>query len=264
MNNLEELKDLSVGILRKKHLEACKNNDIETIKCLLLLIEEKHPNDLLSTLNGGLIGACIRDDLELVRYFLTTKDTKINANINVGFGIAAEPIRHACENGHLEIIKYLLTSQELKEHAHIDTKYSPFVAACRKNQLEVVEYFLNAPEIKDKISKKIIKDGVEIACRNGQVEPIKYLFEKTDLKNEENFHKFLIEIFELALEYKNLEVMRYFVFDLDMDKNNKINKSLKKHPNKEVENWFELKNMNTDLTNELVYSNDNNKKRLKL
>jgi hypothetical protein len=255
---MNKLSDLNYGQIRKQYMEACAHNDVVKVKNLLAIIANKHPEDLLPRLNNGLLSACVNGNLELVKYFLTTKDLPINANINVGAGVK-EPIRQACENGHIELIEYLLASPELSEHAYIDEKGFPFIAACRKNQLPVMDFFLNNELTKNQINMEMIKTGIELACRNEQVEPIKYLIEKTNIRQEKDFYSFINLTFELALQYKNIDTIRYFIFDLGIEKNKEIEEILKNQPNEDADKWFELVKINNDLYNELNANKQNNK-----
>lgn len=261
MNNL---KKLNYSQIKTTYLTACKNNDIDTIKEVLQYMIKHKKEDLFSRLNTGLIVACMNGHLEQVRYFLTSKELSMHANIGVGASFE-EPIVKACEYGRLEIIKYLLFSTELSIHADIQKgNFHAFIAACRKNQIEVIDYLFNETNIKDKITIDTIKRGFDIACRNLEVEPIKFLLENTNLKNEIDFNTFISEKFEVALLSKNLEAIRYFIFDLNIEKSIIIEQALKRYPNQEIENWFELKSINRELTNSLIDNKDYKNKKIKI
>ena len=75
-------------------------------------LKEKYKKLNQEELNEQFIDACKNDDLDIVKYLLTspelTEHADIHASNNLGF-------IKACFYGHLEVVKYLLTSHELKE-----------------------------------------------------------------------------------------------------------------------------------------------------
>lgn len=251
--------NLNRGQLKQVYSNAYKTSDIQTIKKVLEFIDENSPKELLSYLNNAFLYACMNGNLSLVKFYLTSPELKMHANINAGAG-PAEPIRQACRKGQLEIIKYLLHSSDLKEHAYLDSKGFPFISACETNQLEVVKYFLNKPEFKEKINTDIIKTAIRFSCRSSEKDVFKYLLESTNIKSENDYGSLIDEAFGLALEHKNNELARYMVFDLEIEKNSSIEKSLKQHKNPEVENWFDLKKMNAELSAELIGNESKNKR----
>ena len=113
-------------------------------------------------LNDEFISACKNDDLDIVKYLLTsaklTEHADIHAQNDEGF-------RSACRYGRLEVVKYLLTSSELTEHADIHAKDDRgFRLTCNYEQLEIVKFL-------------IIDMNIE---KTNYIE--KYLTEKTDNK----------------------------------------------------------------------------------
>ena len=54
---------------------------------------------------------------------------------------------NACQNDDLDIVKYLLTSSELTEHADIHAADDVgFVCACRYSNFEIVKYLVTSAE----------------------------------------------------------------------------------------------------------------------
>jgi hypothetical protein len=70
-------------------------------------------NDLV---DAHFVTMCEKGDFEQVKYWLTSPDVEVHANIHADFegGLIS-----ACVMGNLEIVKYLLTSPDLKDHANI-------------------------------------------------------------------------------------------------------------------------------------------------
>ena len=119
------------------------------------------------------VEACKNGDLENVKYFLTSKKFKINADIHADDDYG---FKEACEEGHLEVVKYLLTSPDLEEHADIHANEDwGFRLACREGHLEVVKFLLTSPELKEHADIHARDDyGFQLACSTGHLEVVKF------------------------------------------------------------------------------------------
>ena len=103
-------------------------------------LKEKYKKLNQEELNKQFINACKNDDLDIVKFLLTSAELTEHADIHalndLGF-------RNACGQGRLEVVKYLLTSAELTEHADIHAKDDEgFILACLYGRLEVVKYLI--------------------------------------------------------------------------------------------------------------------------
>jgi hypothetical protein len=67
-------------------------------------------------------------------------------------------------------------------------------------------------------------------------------------------------MFNTALHFNQIEVIKYFIFNLNIERSNYINEFLEKKPNKEVEDLFRLRKLNQDLNNELSLGSNNIKR----
>lgn len=93
-----------------------------------------------SQLNTALKTVVRDNDLETVKFLLTSPSLKIHADINSHSGAA---LTLACSEGHLEIAKYLLTSSELTEYANVYTDVTKaFRHACASDQFEIIKYLI--------------------------------------------------------------------------------------------------------------------------
>jgi hypothetical protein len=128
----------------------------------------------------------------------------------------------ACYSGNLELVKYLLTSKDLKTHVNIHTNY-----------LGSDDYSLL------------------ISCQYGHLEIVKYLTSSPDLKEHVNIHTNKDRPLFLAYEKGFLDIVKYFIFDLNIEKSEFIKNNLKKQPIEEIENWFELRELKQELQSEL-------------
>lgn len=195
--------------------------------------------------------ACTDDDQALVKYLLTSKEMKYNADIHHSDDYA---LRTACRKGNLELVRYYLTSFDLTEHANIDVKNNyPFNIACSMDYLELVEYLLTSPELKKNSNLDI--DGFANACSYGHLDIIKYLLTSSDLKEHINLYAHDNKSFRWALENNQYEVLQFLIIDMKMEVNNSLKEYLDFQSNDEVNKMFELAALNQSLKDELVQNN---------
>ena len=117
-------------------------------------LKEKYKKLNQEELNEGFIWACKNDDLEIVKYLLTSPELTEHADIHArnDFGFIG-----ACRKGQLDFVKYLLASDELTEHADIHAENDlGFRSTCYQGHLEVVKYLIIDMNI-DKTYSKIFK-----------------------------------------------------------------------------------------------------------
>jgi hypothetical protein len=94
----------------------------------------------------------------------------------------------------------------------------------------------------------------------GHLEVIKYLTSSHELKEHIDINKKMDKYFEDALSCNQSDVIRYFIFDLNIEKNKKIEKLFQQYPNPQFESWFNLRDVNKELAQELDGNKPNNKK----
>jgi hypothetical protein len=127
----------------------------------------------------------------------------------------------ACQFNDLEQVKYLLTSNELSQHADI---------SCCKN----------AP--------------LRNACSGGYIDIINYLLFSPDLNRHSSIHENNDSLFNHLLEYEGYNIINYFIFQLNIEKTQHIEKLLTCYPKKrvaEVQSWFHMRELNSELKNAL-------------
>ena len=139
-------------------------------------LKEKYKKLNKEELNQQFIAVCQNDDLDIVKYLLTSAEliehADIHASNNLGF-------IEACAQGRLEVIKYLLTSSELTEHVDIHASNDEgFIWACRYGSLEVIKYLIIDMNInKTKHIEKYLTEKTE----NKTVQQAIELFNTRDL-----------------------------------------------------------------------------------
>jgi hypothetical protein len=173
-------------------------------------------------IDDAFIDACQDGNFEEVKYLLNSHDLVKNADIHAYDDLG---FRKACARGHLDIARYLLTSPELEEHADMN--------ACENESLKVNSTngnlysvkFMTSPEFKDKLKL----DGV-------------------------------LEFFFKYVNQKNVHVAHYFIFDLNIERTESINKILKDYPDSKLEKAFALRDLNKELNTELSINKEIPKK----
>jgi hypothetical protein len=104
--------------------------------------------------------ACTNNNLEEVKYFLTSPELEYHPSLIVD----NEPLRLACFNNNLEMTKYFLTSPDLTEHANIYVNEADaFQKACTGESVDVLQYLVfefhieETQEIKEYLKNTDIK-----------------------------------------------------------------------------------------------------------
>lgn len=108
------------------------------------------------------------------------------------------------------------------------------------------------------LPKEDLNYKFRIACLHGDLEVIKYLLTSSDLKQQADIHFQRDVGFKYACQ-NSLDIVRFFVFDMNIEKTLTIKQYLKKFPNEQVENMFKLRELNQKLEKELDSANIRNK-----
>lgn len=146
--------------------------------------------------NEHLFNACMQNDFNKVKHYLTSTKIKELADINYfhnhGFTAGVSVLMIACAFSDVNIVQYLLTSNELQTHANInevdEDGNSPLIWASYQGKIDTVKYLLTSPELKEHANIHQVNnaghDALAYACVHGQGEIIKYLLTGTDLQEQ--------------------------------------------------------------------------------
>lgn len=151
-NNMDLIGNKEIGFYN-----ACENGQLQLVKYLLNNSKIKDYLNKQEIIDKGFLQACQgenlsgtfgKDQIEIIKYLLTSKDLLKNAHINTENSRA---LKYACISKPL--IKYLLTSSELKEHADIYNENGAVfdhIAQVAKeiNFKTVMNYIINDYQIK--------------------------------------------------------------------------------------------------------------------
>ena len=170
-----------------------------------------------------------------------------------------------CNAGRLQEMKYLLASPELEVHAdiHVDDDYA-FRGACRNGNLEIVKYLLTSPELKEHANIHAADDeGFVWAAGGGHVEVVRYLLTSPELKERSDIHADNDGAFKVARIFNNWEMIKFLIFEMKLDMTEEIDRILMSKYDKEIRNWFSVRDLNDKLNNDLEVD-PNEKNRMKL
>lgn len=228
--------------------KCCDEGDLETLKNLFASESARavlaHPNTILNWVAE-------KGYLELVKYLLTSPDLEEKADIMVRND---NPFRSACKNGNLELIKYILHTPLGRS---IDLKSSilnGIAYAADSGQLESLRYFLTSPEVNPN-DRPSIENGQNRAFKqaviNNQLNIVQYVLTSPELEKHADIHIDNDVGFDTASQFKYLDILEYFIFDLNIKKTAYIEESLTRYPDKVVSNYFEMRDLNSDLNKKL-------------
>jgi hypothetical protein len=191
--------------------QAAFNNDLEIMKYLLTSSELNQHAEINSNYNI-LACICANGDLETLRYVLTSPDLKEHANIHLD---DEQALNSAIGAGHISIVKYLLTSSELKEHSNLYFKYKKCFLA-----------FENIFEVNDFTDKVKLLDyfTLDYAVEKKDVNLFLKLTEYADdIDLEEQITINLCNIIEKEQDKSHQSELKKTLKKLDIDKYNMVN-----------------------------------------
>jgi hypothetical protein len=229
--------------------KCCDDGDLETLKSLF---SSEHARSVLAHPDTILNFVAEKGHLHLVKYLLTSPDLEENADIMVRND---NPFRAACKNGHLELVKYILhtplgRTTDLKTSIRDGITY-----AADSGQLDILRYFLTSPDININ-DKPSIDNGQNKALKqaviNDQLNIVQYVLTSPELIKYADIHTDNDVCFENALQLKHLDILKYFIFDLNIKKTHYIEESLSRYPNKKVIQYFEMRDLNSNLSDNLI------------
>lgn len=168
------------------------------------------PTDPANTANEHFIRACNDGDLDQVRYWLTSPDLSIQADIHSGSDLG---FKIACKHGHISVVQYLLTSPELTEHVDIHTEQDyGFRWACIQGHLDIVRYFLTSTELTDYADIHVeVDDGFVAACINGHLPLVQFLLSAPELAEHADIHVDNDDGFRWAGAERHIDIMAYLL-----------------------------------------------------
>ena len=177
-------------------------------------------------------------------------------------------LQHKVREQHvLFCAKHIKQLEELKLHINEPLVEKTFKVGIEYGNLPLIKYLITDDKYKNKLinSTENFNKEVQEASKLNHVDVIKYLIEESPIKNKINIHDDCERAFSLAHKNAAKDVLKYFIFDLNFEKNNHIKYALKQKSECETNNFFEIRKVATELKNDLNESNlEKNNKKIKI
>jgi ankyrin repeat protein len=222
-----------------------------------MFIKEKYKYHSKSQLKEELISSCKKGDLTLTKVLLDNTELKLYSF----FDYLGDAIIAASRNGHLDILKHLNSLLDNNEKKGMEPYYNTaLTAACRDGNIEIVKYFLSSKELEGFVDIHTEDDNpIDWACSMGHLDIVEYLTTSTDIKERVDVNK-SPNAFIIASANGKFDIIRYFIFDLNMKKSHHVQLFLKDNPNDEIDNMFSLRELNESLKGSLIENKMSEKK----
>lgn len=209
--------------------------------------------------------SCCSGSVELVHFMLT--DSRLIekgielADINMDEGLALE---NAAQFNHLPLIKYLLNSPN-KNKDVLENKKA-LLNACQFGYTDIASLLLENKPLEDTMREDIEsgRDNILIAAsHNGNVKTLDYLLKNYNFSLGIN----TLPIFKKAFSKGHMELLKYLIFDCDIEKTNEISVFLDQNKNEEAyidtKKMFDKKEFNNQLDTDLIVKNTKNNNKFK-
>lgn len=231
-----------------------------------------------------LIASCKKGDIEFINQVINSETVNQITNPN-----PAKMLHQASAYGHLEIVQAIYKSSSLEKHidksdllnamktaflhGHIrviqvlfyelnhfngnhNNVISIFLAdAVHNGQINILQAFFEDNLVENNLNKDTVTEKIiNIACSHNQLDIVKYIMEKEQYKYFDKHHHNLNNTFATALVNESLDVIQYFIFDLNIKKTSEINNILENNTDsnfEKVKNWFKIRDANKELEAEL-------------
>jgi hypothetical protein len=216
-------------------------------------------------LNKELYKAAQNGDLDYIKYLLTSTELKLHADPNLNGNYC---FKLACRSGHLDTVKYLFSDENTKLKLSTDRLIiDGTLEAADNNQIEILDYFRNQAKINNHYTEaRFINDNLVIlerACAFGFLETVDYILQNPKVENYVLDEKTIFNLFESCIYANSSDLIKYFIFELNLKNTESVTKLLdevSEEQKKEIEQLFELRQLNQSLNSELEHNQNNTKK----
>lgn len=237
--------------------EACKNGDVQFLQDFLNSDLYKYSNQVST--NQMLMLGCMKNQPGIVKCIFESNEARKGIDI---LKEIRELVKITCEKGNFELTKYLLERPELKdENADSEAPLMAALYCCSCGHLEILKYILSSFPDEPLISRGLQNGNLLVAaCEDGHIEVVKYLLESSKLQINFELEGNQYKLFTSAYDNNQFEVLRYFIVDLDWKKTDSIKEYMAKKFKPEVDNLFNMRELNKYLNEELNDNLPHNKK----
>lgn len=215
-------------------------------------------------------------------------------------------LEYACHNGHLNIVEAIFNAPRLKPHvSDVQSLKSCLIKAFEKNNIDMIKFLNKKIDSLSGHPAITMASGLEVAAAYGNIdvmkefleppfnaairetfksgkllaaayanskfEIIKYLVTSDKLPENNDIHMNNDSLFRgsfraSAFPNGSLDMIRFLIFDLNIDKNENIDKllSLEDKNSEIIKSWFNLRDLNKNLTKELIENDTTSTKKPKI
>lgn len=230
--------------------KACETGDLENIQTFLNSEEANSENEVsgymmtMAAIKGGYL-----EILETVwNSSFKHEDTFNNFYFNT-YG------SQMCNYDRFEMLKFMLEHPKLIKNKNNRLMEILPRSVAGSGRLKMLEYLFEKFPNDPGLNTNLIEGDILIhAARNGHLHIIEHIF--NNYKNKIDIHLYKDEAFRAACHANQLDVLKYFIFDLNIKKTQDIINHIDGEHS--IMNIFEARELNESLKNELSSSKNNN------
>jgi len=243
----------------KKLVNSCRTGDVEFIKEII-------GSDLVKRINDPVPGKMLMEssasgNMEIIQALYDSPVLKKHIHKH---DFVRDSVIRAFECGQVEVSKFLLKKLDSLNGYHDGVIFTGILNAMAKGKINIIKNYLEDSSIRvDK--EKLIQKTLDQSCFYDQLDIAKYIIQTTNIQESKDFSQMMDSMFLTCLKHKSYDVLRYFVFDLNIAKTPFIDSALfmvKDNNSSNVSNWFNIRELGQSLETELnqIATNSTNKK----
>ncbi len=163
----------------------------------------------------------------------------------------------ACEQGDFNKVQELLSATKLKDVIKIQHN-NYLLSACLSNSVDIVRYFFTSDTIRNYNDLGANTDyELLLSCNGNHLDVVKFLLESDDIIIKPNIHYKDDLIFNNTLRNKQVELLEYLIFDLQIEKTEAIQRRLISNQNdpdfnKQVQKLFDTRDLQKELDTKTI------------
>lgn len=127
-----------------------------------------------------------------------------------------------------------------------------FDSMCSTGDLDGIRYLLTSPNVKNKLEIGFDGvDGLRRACKSGYLDVVRYLTSSDELETHVYYREQDDICFNWACYENRIEILKYFIFELEIEYSDGIYKFLLENPNEQVDDMFYTRQLQEKLNREM-------------
>ena len=211
-------------------------------------------------LNDELFIAATNNDLETVKYLLISPELKLHADINFDYDLV---FKKACEYGYVNIVKFILETPGLNREQGLSRSFKDAAQMAYQNgHLNLLKYLIDDFFSEYELDhSRLARQIMDASCSDGNLEQIKYVLSNPKLNQHIDISYRNDEYFITACAWDKLNVVEYFIFELNIPKSEHISNFIEKRVGYEnVIEMFSKREFRESLQSELEINSSKAKK----